>query len=762
MFTKNKKENKCQTFNLFLNFNNNRKTQENLLKNIKKNTKDLILSNDEYSSYRNELNKKLIKFDFKKPQFRNKTTDENNKEENNFYNNTNTEYKTITKTNFFPTIVQLKKKSRNKDENYFNKKKFNINIKNFYSYNLIQTPLFVDPYLLLNILFKENNYSNLIYDEEQIFSYLNEKINYSDFIFEKIKKIKENIFNEKNELNKSYNINNTEISINLKSLLISFDNVQNILLPFNYLYLFYFKGFKLFKYIILILLKFQGEKFFIDNKNLKQFINTSSIFKNKNEIKEDKNKKEKNFLFLWLVDEKIFKVNIKLPSCFIKFHNIEIISEYLIPKDLMLFLLKNNFENWEFYILNYLMTIKNFRHFFGKNFSKKTKNVPKLISNTKTINLIDENNLKNKFIFFNTDENGQNFLNIIKSFFVVVKKFMKKFEFNFSLHQMVILSIINKFEKLSKFFPKILIENKFEEKISINNEFFEHFEEKYFSDIFSHNKNDEHHINTEQIIKPLGTLKLNNPIKINNSHKSMYNLLSELENFNENYNKFSLEIIFPLYEIKEIFLFEIKSNKTKNIRYNIKIQNIPKLFNSDKIAVVNRIINEKKNYIFKEETKSQKEELARTLTSVKGKKSFSVRKSMVENNIKGTLGIFKNYMAINRSQTKNFNNPKSNSNKRLSSILNQNENNFFLSKKTTINNDTFSKDKNIEFLLENKLQNPLQFRHKSDAKVSFFLANNNLKNNSNNALNSLLKIKEETYKKNLRKIKTSSFNIKDE
>ena len=187
------KENKCQTFNLFLNFNNNRKTQENLLKNIKKNTKDLILSNDEYSSYRNELNKKLIKFDFKKPQFRNKTTDENNKEENNFYNNTNTEYKTITKTNFFPTIVQLKKKSRNKDENYFNKKKFNINIKNFYSYNLIQTPLFVDPYLLLNILFKENNYSNLIYDEEQIFSYLNEKINYSDFIFEKIKKIKENI-----------------------------------------------------------------------------------------------------------------------------------------------------------------------------------------------------------------------------------------------------------------------------------------------------------------------------------------------------------------------------------------------------------------------------------------------------------------------------------------------------------------------------------------------------------------------------------------
>ena len=50
MLTKNKKENKCQTFNLFLNFNNNSKTQENLLKNIKKNTKDLILSNDEYSS----------------------------------------------------------------------------------------------------------------------------------------------------------------------------------------------------------------------------------------------------------------------------------------------------------------------------------------------------------------------------------------------------------------------------------------------------------------------------------------------------------------------------------------------------------------------------------------------------------------------------------------------------------------------------------------------------------------------------------------
>jgi len=761
MLTKIKKENKCQTFNLFLNFNNNRKIQENLLKNIKKNTKDLILSNDEYSSYRNELNKKLIKFDFKKPQFRNKKTDEDNKEENTFFNNTNTDFNTISKTNFFPTIINVKKKSRNQNEYCFNKNKFNVSIKNFYSYNLIQTPLFVDPYLLLNILFQENNYSNLIYDEEKIFSYLNEKINYSEFIFEKIKKIKENIFNEKNELNKNYNINNTEISINLKSLLISFDNIQNILLPFNYLYLFYFKGFKLFKYILLVLLKVEGKKFYIDNKNLKKFISTSSLFKKKNEIKDNKNRIEKNFLFLWLVDEKIFKVNIKLPSCFIKFHNIEIISEYLIPKDLMLFLLKNNFENWEFYILNYLMTIKNFRHFFGKNFSKKTKNIPKLISNTKIINLIDENNLKNKFIFFNTDENGQNFLNVIKSFFIIVKKFMKKFEFNFSLHQMVILSIINKFEKLSDFFPKILIENKIEEKISINNEFFEHFDEKYFSDIFSHNKNKEYHINAQQIIKPLGTLKLNNTIKPNKIKNN--SLLTEFENYNEIYNKFSLEIIFPLYEIKEIYLFEIKSNKTKNIRYNIKIQKIPKLFNSDKNAVVNRIINERKNYIFKEETKSEKEELVRTFTSVRGKKSFSIRKSMVENNIKVTLGNFKNLMhSINRSQTKNFNNKKSKSNKKLIT-LNPNENFFFDSKKKTINNNAFSNNNNnSDFLLGNNFKDPLQLRHKSSAKVSFFIANNNIKNNNNNPLNSLLNIKEEEQKKNLRKIKTSSFNIKDE
>ena len=113
---------KCQTFNLFLNFNNNKRNQENLLKNIKKNTKDLILSSDEYSSYRNELNKKLIKFDFKKPIFKRE-----NKKEENYYN---TEFNTISNTNFFPTIVEVKKKSRNKNEN---NKKFKISIKNFYS-----------------------------------------------------------------------------------------------------------------------------------------------------------------------------------------------------------------------------------------------------------------------------------------------------------------------------------------------------------------------------------------------------------------------------------------------------------------------------------------------------------------------------------------------------------------------------------------------------------------------------------------------------
>ena len=189
---------------------------------------------------------------------------------------------------------------------------------------------------------------------------MNEKINYSDFIFEKLKKINENISNEKNELSKNYNINNIEITINLKSLLISFENNQNILLPFNYLFLFYFKGFKLFKYILLTLLKYENGKFKINNKEIKKFINSSSLFKSKN-LLENKKKIEKNFLFLWLVDENIFKVNIKLPSVFIKFHNIEIISEYLIPKDLMLFLIKNEFKNWEFYVLNFLMWTKFFK-----------------------------------------------------------------------------------------------------------------------------------------------------------------------------------------------------------------------------------------------------------------------------------------------------------------------------------------------------------------------------------------------------------------
>jgi hypothetical protein len=337
---------------------------------------------------------------------------------------------------------------------------------------------------------------------------------------------------------------------------------------------------------------------------------------------------------------------------------------------------------------------------------------------------------------------------------------MKKFEFHFSLHQMIILSIINKFQKLEDFFPKILIENKFEEKITINNEFFIHFDEKYFSEIFGHIKIEENDNAIQRKINPIKSLRLVNPEKKNKSNMSLAkidkNLMNEYEYTNEKYNKFSLEIINPIYEVKQIFLFEIQSNKTQNIQYKLKIFKIPLLFNSDKFSVVDKLINQKKFYIFKEEINNEQEIIKRTFTNVKGKKSFSIRKSLIENNIKGTLGSFKTLFApLNRSQTRNFNDKILNSSKKLSII---GANGFLLNKE---------KEKNISskssmILNTTSNQKPIQLRHKSSAKVSFFIANNqatnnNDNNNNMNMINPILEIN----KSAARKIKTSSFKIKD-
>ena len=83
--------------------------------------------------------------------------------------------------------------------------------------------------------------------------------------------------------------------------------------------------------------------------------------KEKNKNKDKKDIKYTEYSFIWETPNKTYRVRIIMPI--ILFWS-EHIKKYIIAycdKDLFLFLFKNNFINWDYYVLNYLFSIKAFR-----------------------------------------------------------------------------------------------------------------------------------------------------------------------------------------------------------------------------------------------------------------------------------------------------------------------------------------------------------------------------------------------------------------
>ena len=614
------KPNKTSFYNLFKNAIKKNSDE------IKRNTKKLVLSSDNYEKYFKSYNKIYKTNVFQSP---NKSETENTN--NHLKSNSNETNQKISKKK----EIILKKFNLT----FFKDKKLTFqNLRTDHS----------SIKLISNIVFFDEIYYKLVYDEKEIFTRLNNKLNskYQNLINERIKYLKNNEnMNFTDELNKNYQNEENLFNITLKSIKITFQNITDrkkkmikLTLPFTYLPLYYFKNFSIFRYILLSLIEFDEnyENIKLNENNLISFLKHSSLFKKKSNFKhltiktnfsteENEEKKEELndligdiYYFIWNTKKYTFKVQIFLPQVEILFLNIKVLISLFIHRDLILFLLSINFLNWDFYILKYLIGYKKFRYYYVKNQSKiklrisRIENFSQYIIQPKIINFIDKLNLQNTFFYFNTDENNYNSIHIIYSFKLVVKKYQKKFVFPFSFHQSKIISIISNVQNLNSFFFKILNIHKELETVTLEYPYFSFFNEKDFRKYF--HKEDKNLLNND-----MNNNSDNSSKKIKSS-KSIILIkdLSFLKNETNDLQKSNLTMFNPIIDKKQIIMNEIENI---NQIYEIKIQNFYKIFDFPKEEIPQLLM---KNYSSIVEIKNnEKEELNIKLRKTPQKKNIN-------------------------------------------------------------------------------------------------------------------------------------------
>ena len=334
--------------------------------------------------------------------------------------------------------------------------------------------------------FPDIDYLNLKYNEYEI--YKNKSV-YDDLIKEKIKYFK----NNKNE-NQSiklvkkfhYGKYKKEINLTLDSMIISLQDMSmpndeqekcfQINFPFALLPIFYFKGFETFIKFLSIVIKMENnfEKIIFREHKIYEALNDLKDYqiKNDNEDEEEKKnigipndshvkekpkelrppilKKNKNFLkfnyfiFYWITNTKTYIVKITLPCVHLNIVENNIIINHFIDFELLFYLYKKNFLNWDYYIIKNLSSYSKFRNVFRQigsfsNFYDKNF----FLQETKTkINTFAEEQLINIY----TDLFGNNQIILFISFKAIINLVDLKH------HEKNIYHIIFNFEQYGKLY----------------------------------------------------------------------------------------------------------------------------------------------------------------------------------------------------------------------------------------------------------------------------------------------------------------------
>ena len=225
--------------------------------------------------------------------------------------------------------------------------------------------------------------------------------------------------------------------------------------------------------------------------------NFNSLPERMKKFNYDKNilNKKNIFEFIWLCSSYQYLVTLKTPEICFKINDIEIKKN--IDIELLFFLAKNNFKNWDFYIMEYLFSYYDFIliiNSFLSTYKIKSKYKYKTILNMKYNN--HNNNLNNiiyltkekkvkyskknsKLEFIFTDNNLNNNIKILHNYklFVFNKKINPYYQFCFHLNfiQMKSLYLASKKQGIKYLLQKIIIIDKDNMKIKLNYEYLDNF-----------------------------------------------------------------------------------------------------------------------------------------------------------------------------------------------------------------------------------------------------------------------------------------------
>ena len=223
----------------------------------------------------------------------------------------------------------------------------------------------------------------------------------------------------------------------------------------------------------------------IDNIKIPKIKNNN--IQNEEEINLYKCKYNK-FLFKWNTPKYNYDITVKTPEAIFQLGR-TVIKKY-IDIELIFYLIENNFNNWDFYISQFLFSYKEWRKNVGKLisvkstgelFSKELDSFPILKSalstkdmrdiytkNNKIINLNSErihqiSDKSKKYEFIYTGKNNINYIKIFHNFFIVSRCYSlskNSFFFDFNFSHMRILNRILKIQGLKYFFKKLIYVDK--------------------------------------------------------------------------------------------------------------------------------------------------------------------------------------------------------------------------------------------------------------------------------------------------------------
>ena len=296
----------------------------------------------------------------------------------------------------------------------------------------------------------------------------------------------------------------------------------------------------------------------------------------KNKYLNKKDIKYSEYCFIWETPNKSYKVRIIMPLIIFWSEHIKKNIIIFCDKELFLFLLKNNFVNWDYYILYYLFTFKIFRliilkgiSYYSRYNSKSSYMINlyikqfmnKINENTNILNInrkiYNHFSAKNEtYKFFYTDNFSINSIIEFNSFHIFIEnnKLNNKicFEFCLNFKQMIYLININNYENLNFFIPKIIQTNSSEGTLDLDFSVVEYFNAEIF-----------------------GKLSRN---KLNKKDSN----ISLIEMKNKNFNKkcewddLIINIVMPFIIMEQYVKTDLLKNNVKKVELNMNYLNILK------------------------------------------------------------------------------------------------------------------------------------------------------------------------------------------